>query len=107
MTVGECFLFCWKVFQQLFRPLTSSSRHGQKEDSREMLGQRRPSRHLDFNCVFLSFFACSENLLFKQINDVAMGTTMGPIYANLFVGFIEHHFFNQYFYFVVFHVSMH
>ena len=25
-----------------------------------------------------------------------MGTKMGPSYANLFVGFIEHHFFSQY-----------
>ena len=25
-----------------------------------------------------------------------MGTEMGPSYANLFVGYIEHHFFNQY-----------
>ena len=25
-----------------------------------------------------------------------MGTKMGPSYANLFVGYVEHHFFNQY-----------
>ena len=25
-----------------------------------------------------------------------MGTKMGPSYANLFVGYIEHQFFNQY-----------
>ena len=33
---------------------------------------------------------------FRQINGVAMGTKMGPSYANLFVGYIEHKFFNQY-----------
>ena len=33
---------------------------------------------------------------YKQINGVAMGTKMGPCYANLFVGYIEHQFFNHY-----------
>ena len=33
---------------------------------------------------------------FIQINGVAMGTKMGPSYANLFVGYIENQFFNQY-----------
>ena len=33
---------------------------------------------------------------YKLINGVAMGTKMGPSYANLFVGYIEHQFFNQY-----------
>ena len=33
---------------------------------------------------------------YKQTNGVAMGTKMGPSYANLFVGFIEHQFFSQY-----------
>ena len=33
---------------------------------------------------------------FKQINGVVMGTKMGTSYANLFVGYIEHQFFNQY-----------
>ena len=33
---------------------------------------------------------------YKQINGVAMGTKMGPSYSNLFVGYIEHQFFNQY-----------
>jgi len=31
----------------------------------------------------------------KQINGVTMGTIMGLSYANLFVGYIEHQFFNQ------------
>ena len=33
---------------------------------------------------------------YKQINGVPMGTKMGPSYANLSVGYIEHQFFNQY-----------
>ena len=33
---------------------------------------------------------------YKQIGGVAMGTKMGPSYASLFVGYIEHQFFNQY-----------
>ena len=33
---------------------------------------------------------------YKQINAVAIGTKMGPSYANLFVGYIQHKFFNQY-----------
>ena len=33
---------------------------------------------------------------YKQINGVAMGTKMGPSYANLFVGFIENKFFSNY-----------
>ena len=33
---------------------------------------------------------------YKQINGVAMGTRMGPSYASLFVGYVEHQFFNQY-----------
>ena len=32
---------------------------------------------------------------YKQINGVDMGTKMAPSYANLFVGYIEHKFFNQ------------
>ena len=33
---------------------------------------------------------------YKQINGVAMGTKMGPGYANLYVGFIENTFFSNY-----------
>ena len=43
----------------------------------------------------LSCFSFAGNY-FKEINGVAMGTKMGPNYANLFVGYIEHQFFNQY-----------
>ena len=34
--------------------------------------------------------------IFKQINGVAMGTQMGPNYANLFVGYVEEQIFNQF-----------
>ena len=34
--------------------------------------------------------------IFKQINGVAMGTKMGPNYANLFVGHVEEQLFNQF-----------
>ena len=34
--------------------------------------------------------------IFKQINNVAMGTKMGPNYANLFVGYVEEQIFNQF-----------
>ena len=43
----------------------------------------------------LNCFSFAGNY-YKQINGVAMGTKMGPSYANLFVGYIEHQFFNQY-----------
>ncbi|CAH3106973.1 unnamed protein product [Pocillopora meandrina] len=45
---------------------------------------------LTFNC-----FSFGGNY-YKQTNGVAMGTKMGPSYASLFVGFIEHQFFSQY-----------
>ena len=43
----------------------------------------------------LNCFSFAGNY-YKQINGVAMGTKMGPSYANLFVGYVEHQFFNQY-----------
>ena len=43
----------------------------------------------------LSCFSFGSNY-YKQTNGVAMGTKMGPSYANLFVCFIEHQFFSQY-----------
>jgi hypothetical protein len=33
---------------------------------------------------------------YQQINGVAMGTKMGPNYANLFVDFVEKQIFEQY-----------
>ena len=36
----------------------------------------------------LNCFSFADN--YKQINGVAMGTKMGPRYANPFVGYIEH-----------------
>ena len=43
----------------------------------------------------LNCFSFGDNF-FKQTNGVAMGTKMGPSYANLFVSFVEHQFFSQY-----------
>ena len=45
--------------------------------------------------LILNWFSFGGNY-YKQTNGVAMGTKMGPSYANLFVGFIGHHFFSQY-----------
>ena len=60
-----------------------------KEPSSETL-LRLVEPVLTFNC-----FSFGGNY-YKQTNGVAMGTKMGPSYANLFVGFIEHQFFSQY-----------
>ena len=43
----------------------------------------------------LNCFSFGDNY-YKQINGVAIGTKMGPSYANLFVGFIENKFFSNY-----------
>ena len=43
----------------------------------------------------LNYFSFADSY-YKQINGVSMGTKMGPSYAYLFVGYIEHKFFNQY-----------
>ena len=43
----------------------------------------------------LNCFSFGDNYC-KQIIGVAMGTKMGPSYANLFVGFIENKFFSNY-----------
>ena len=42
----------------------------------------------------LIYFSFGDNY-YKKTNGVAMGTKMGPSYANLFVGFIVHQFFSQ------------
>ncbi len=42
----------------------------------------------------LNNFSFGEH--YKQISGVAMGTKMGPNYANLFVGFVEKQIFEQY-----------
>ena len=60
-----------------------------KEPSSETL-LRLAELVLTLNC-----FSFAGNY-YKQINGVAMGTRMGPSYANLFVGYVEHQFFNQY-----------
>ena len=43
----------------------------------------------------LNCFSFAGNY-YKQSNGVAMGTKMGPSYANLFVGYVGYQFFNQY-----------
>ena len=43
----------------------------------------------------LNCFSFGDNYC-KQINSVAMGSKMGPSYANLFVGYIENGFFFSY-----------
>ena len=39
----------------------------------------------------LIYFSFGDNY-YKKTNDVALGSKMGPSYANLFVGFIVHQF---------------
>ena len=56
-----------------------------KEPSSETL-LRLAELVLTLNC-----FSFGGNY-YKQTNGVAMGTKVGPSYANLFVGFIEHQF---------------
>ena len=60
-----------------------------KEPSSETL-LRLAELVLTLNC-----FSFADSY-YKQINGVAMGTKMGLSYANLFVGYIEHRFYNQY-----------
>ena len=51
--------------------------------------------HLAELVLTLNCFSFAGNY-YKQINGVAMGTRMGHSYVNLFVGYVEHQFFNQY-----------
>ena len=60
-----------------------------KEPSTETL-LRLAELVLTLNC-----FSFSGNF-YKQVNGVAMGTKMGPKYANLFVGHIKNQLLNQY-----------
>ena len=60
-----------------------------KEPSSETL-LRLAELVLTLNC-----FSFADNH-YKQVNGVAVSTKMGPSYANLFVGYIENQFFNQF-----------
>ena len=60
-----------------------------KEPSSETL-LRLAELVLTLNC-----FSFADNH-YNQVNGVAMGSKMGPSYANLFVGYIENQFFNQF-----------
>ena len=51
--------------------------------------------HLAELVLTLNCFSFSNNH-YQEISSVAMGTNMGPSYANLFVGYIENQVFNQY-----------
>ena len=55
---------------------------------------RKPYSLLDELVLTLNWFSFGDNY-YKQINGVAMGTKMGPSYANLFLGFIENKFFSN------------
>ena len=65
---------------------------------------QRPIKKPSLETVTRSSWAGSHTQLFfiwwqllqKQINGVAMGTKMGPSYANLFVSYIENKFFSNY-----------
>ena len=52
-----------------------------------------PLRLAELVRLTLNYFSFADSY-YKQINGVAMSTKMGPSYANLFVGYIEHKFFN-------------
>ena len=45
--------------------------------------------------LMLNCFTFSGEI-FKQVNGVALGTKMGPNYANLLVGYVETQIFNQF-----------
>ena len=52
---------------------------------------------LSGTCRCIPLIRLAELVFFiRRINGVAMGTKMGPSYANPFVGYIEHQLFNQY-----------
>ena len=65
---------------------------------------QRPIKKPSLETVTRSSWTASHTQLFfiwwqllqKQINGVAMGTKMGPSYANLFVGYIENKYFSNY-----------
>ena len=43
-----------------------------------------------YNNVFMF-----NNKLFKQVDGVAMGSLLGPLFANFFLGYLEHKYFVQ------------
>ena len=49
-----------------------------------------------FRLFVLWGLVSKETVVLRRWGSVAMGTKMGPSYANLFVGYVEHQFFNQY-----------
>ena len=71
-------------------PLERETRWDDRNQARKHYSAWLTELVLTLNCFSFA------NSYFKQINGVAMGTKMGSSYANLFVGYIEHKFFNQY-----------
>ena len=37
-----------------------------------------------------------DNIMYQQVNGVAMGSPLGPTHANIFVGFYEHLLFKKF-----------
>ena len=79
--------------------LRKNQSHHYKDDEIDLRTVKEPSSEtllrLAELVLTLNCFSFADHY-YKQINGVAMGTKMGPSYANLFVGYIEHQFFNQY-----------
>ena len=83
------FIHCHTINEGLLALKFYFDQRSTKEPSSETL-LRLAELVLTINC-----FSFSNNH-YQQINGVAMGTKMEPSYANLFVGYIENQFFNQY-----------
>ena len=61
-----------------------------------MLAKPSPQTSSSFpNVLTLNNFSF-DGEHYQQISGIAMGTKMGPNYANLFVGFVEKQIFKQY-----------
>ena len=84
-------LICLKVSPENVKQLSvkTSDQRTVKEPSTDTM-LRLAELVLTLNCFTFS------GETFKQINGVAMGTKMGPNYANLFVGYVEEQIFNQF-----------
>ena len=79
---GEGFEF---VFFCVSRVLFVMKKSFELNASKKLLG-------VEFGAEFVGI----DDKFYKQINGVAMGTKMGPNYANLFVGYVEERIFDQF-----------
>ena len=75
---------------KVFKHLNTFSINALSENQARKRYSALPNSVLTLNCFSFAGNYC------KQISGVAMGTRMGPSYANLFVGNFEHQFYNQY-----------